>query len=376
MVDAQVHCVIDNGTGYMKAGFSGEEAPKAVFPTLIGIPKKNALLGSETKNRLIGQEALEKLAIQDIHYPIKKGEIVDWSDMEKIWHHTFYNELRIAPEDHVVLLTDPPITNEKSREKMTEMMFENFSVPGLFICSQSVLAIYSTGKTSGMVLESGESKTYFVPIFEGYEFSNSISQFNLGGSDLTAYLIRMLIEKRYTIDTKAKELIVNDIKEKLCYVSPDYENEMKETNQGVKKETKYKMPDGEEINLEYERFRCPEIMFKPNLIGKEEGGVHEVCYNTLMNSDIEIRKELFSNIILSGGNTMFAGFRDRLNKELQKLTPSSTSGKIKVIAFPERKYASWIGGSILSSLSNFQYLWITKGEYDDVGAQIVHKKCF
>lgn len=376
MVDAQVHTVIDNGTGYMKAGFSGEEAPRAVFPTLVGKPKPKVLLGSEKKERLLGQEALEKLGISNINHPIENGVITNWDDIEKIWHHTFYNELRIAPEEHNVLLTDAPLNSEENREKMTELIFETFTVPGMFIGTQSVLSIYSAGKTTGIVVDSGESITNFVPVYEGYAFPHAIVKVPIGGSDLTQFLIRLLIEKRYTIDSLSRMQLVNDMKEKQCYVSYDYELEVRETNQGGSLETKYKMPDGEEINLEYERFRCPEALFRPNLIGKEITGIHDQCYNAILKSDMEIRKDLYSNIVLSGGNTMYQGLPERLTKEVQKLTPSASSNKVKVVAMPERKYATWIGGSILSSLSNFQCMWITKGEYDEVGKQIVHKKCF
>ena len=122
MVDAQVHAVIDNGTSYTKAGFSGEEAPRSAFPTLVGKPKPQVLLNSEKNERLLGQEALEKLGISTITHPIESGVITNWEDMEKIWHHTFYNELRIAPEEHNVLLTDPPLNKEETREKITEVM--------------------------------------------------------------------------------------------------------------------------------------------------------------------------------------------------------------------------------------------------------------
>jgi actin-related protein len=166
------------------------------------------------------------------------------------------------------------------------------------------------------------------------------------------------------------------MKEKQCYVSYDYDLEVRETNQGGSLEAKYKMPDGEEINLEYERFRCPEALFRPGLIGKEIPGIHEQCYNAIIKSDMEIRKDMYSNIVLAGGNTLFPGMPERLTKEVQKLTPSATSNKVKIIAMPERKYATWIGGSILTSLSNFQCMWITKGEYDEIGKEIVHKKCF
>ena len=376
MVDAQVHAVIDNGTSYTKAGFSGEEAPRSAFPTLVGKPKPQVLLNSEKKERLLGQEALEKLGISTITHPIENGVITNWEDMEKIWHHTFYNELRIAPEEHNVLLTDPPLNKEETREKITEIMFEMFNIPGLYISMQSVLAIYSTGRTSGIVVDSGESNTHFVPIHEGYSFPHAIIKMQLGGSDLTQFLIKLLIEKRYTIDTLSRIHLTNDMKEKQCYVSYDYDLEVRETNQGGSSEAKYKMPDGEEINLEYERFRCPEALFRPGLIGKEIPGVHEQCYNAIIKSDMEIRKDMYSNIVLAGGNTLFPGMPERLTKEVQKLTPSATSNKVKIIAMPERKYATWIGGSILTSLSNFQCMWITKGEYDEIGKEIVHKKCF
>ena len=376
MVDAQVHAVIDNGTSYTKAGFSGEEAPRSAFPTLVGKPKPQVLLNSEKNERLLGQEALEKLGISTITHPIESGVITNWEDMEKIWHHTFYNELRIAPEEHNVLLTDPPLNKEETREKITEVMFEMFNIPGLYISMQSVLAIYSTGRTSGIVVDSGESNTHFVPIHEGYPFPHAIIKMQLGGSDLTQFLIKLLREKRYTIDTLSRIHLTNDMKEKQCYVSYDYDLEVRETNQGGSLEAKYKMPDGEEINLEYERFRCPEALFRPGLIGKEIPGIHEQCYNAIIKSDMEIRKDMYSNIVLAGGNTLFPGMPERLTKEVQKLTPSATSNKVKIIAMPERKYATWIGGSILTSLSNFQCMWITKGEYDEIGKEIVHKKCF
>ena len=376
MVEAQVHTVIDNGTGYMKSGFSGEEAPSSVFPTLLGKPKENSLLGSEKKDRLLGQEALEKLGITKINYPITNGIITNFDDMTKIWHHTFYNELRIAPEEHNVLLTDPPQNSPENREKITECMFEQFNVPGMFIGISSILSMYSSGRTTGIVLDSGQSITNFVPIYEGYAFPHAILKINLGGRDLTDFLIRLLIEKRYTIDTLARIQLVNDMKEKECYVSYDFESEMRETNQAGIFESKYKMPDGEEVNLEYEKIRCPEALFKPNLIDKQFSGIHEQCYAAIQKSDVEIRKDMYSNIVLSGGNTMFQGLPERLMKEIQKLTPSAASNKVKVIALGERKYATWIGGSILSSLSNFQYMWITKAEYDEVVKTIVHKKCF
>ena len=379
MVEAQTHIVIDNGTGYMKGGFSGENAPRAVFPTLIGNPKENQLLTDTNIPRIIGQEALEKIGMADVRAPIEKGIIKDWEDMELIWKHMFQNELRIAPDDHNIILTDVPSNTPENREKMAYMMFEKFNVPGLYIAMTSVLAVYDAGRTSGMAVDSGEIMTNFVPVYEGFAFPNAISKSETGGQILTDYLISLLTEKKYNINTTTKKLKINEIKERYCKVSYDFENEIREAGEEGNLEERVKLPDGEEIILEIEKLKCPEALFRPNFLNKSDmnmRGLHDECCASIQQIDVEIRKDLYSNIILSGGNTMFEGLPERLTKEIQKLTPSAASNKVKVIALPERKYASWIGATILSSLSNFQCMWITRAEYKETGVSIVHKKCF
>lgn len=377
MVDSQVHVVIDNGSGLVKAGFSGEEAPRSVFPSIVGRPKvPGIMVGTEKKDVLIGQEAQEKRGILVMKHPIEQGVITNWDDMEKVWHHTFYNELRISPEEHNVLLTEAPLNPKNNRERITQIMFEVFNTPGMYIAIQAVMSLYSAGKTTGVVLDSGDGVSHFVPIYEGYAFPHAIIRVNLAGRDLTEYLLKILSERGLHLTSSAEREIVRDIKEKLCYVSLDYETEYKESTKSVAIEAQYEMPDGEVITIGNERFRCPEALFKPSLVGKEMLGIHDQAYSAIMKSDLDIRKDLYSNIILSGGSTMFPGLPERLSKEIQKLAPSATSSKVKVIAMPERKYSVWIGGSILSSLSNFQVMWITKSEYDESGPQIVHRKCF
>jgi actin-related protein len=377
MVDSQVHVVIDNGSGLVKAGFSGEEAPRSVFPSIVGRPKvPGIMVGTEKKDVLIGQEAQEKRGILIMKHPIDQGVITNWDDMEKVWHHTFYNELRISPEEHNVLLTEAPLNPKNNRERITQIMFEVFNTPGMYIAIQAVMSLYSAGKTTGVVLDSGDGVSHFVPIYEGYAFPHAIIRVNLAGRDLTEYLLKILSERGLHLTSSAEREIVRDIKEKLCYVSLDYESEYKESTKSTAVEAQYEMPDGEVITIGNERFRCPEALFKPSLVGKEMLGIHDQVYSAIMKSDLDIRKDLYSNIILSGGSTMFPGLPERLSKEIQKLAPSATSSKVKVIAMPERKYSVWIGGSILSSLSNFQVMWITKSEYDESGPQIVHRKCF
>jgi actin len=371
------HIVIDNGTGLIKAGFSGEEAPKAVFPTICGRPKvPGILIGGEKREIFVGQEALEKRGILNLNSPIVEGQIENWDDMEKIWHHTFYNELKKQPEENNVMLTEVPLNYKTNRETTTQIMFERFNVPGMYITVQAISSLYSTGKTTGVIIDSGHGSTHCVPIFEGYAFPHAILKTPIGGKDLTDYFMKILVEKGFNFFSQGEKELLKKIKEEACYISMDYDKDLKECTKNGSADMKYELPDGNEIVLGTERFRCPEILFKPNLLGSEHIGIHETCYQSIMKSDMDIRKDFYSNIILTGGNSMFDMFPQRLCKEIQKLAPSTSSSSVKVIALPERNYSAWIGASILSSLGNFQIMWITKSEYDDAGPQIVHRKCF
>jgi len=255
-------------------------------------------------------------------------------------------------------------------------MFDTFQVPGLYIAIQAVLSLYSAGKFTGIVCDSGDGVTHLVPIFDGYALPHSILRINLAGRDLTDYLLKILSERGLHLSTSAEREIVKDIKEKLCYVALDFDEELNASKTGSSKEANYEMPDGNVITIGSERFRCPEVLFKPSLFGKEFGGIHEQTFQSIMKSDVDVRKDLYQNIILSGGSTLYAGLPERLTKEVQKLAPQAIKSLVKVIAVPERKYCVWIGGSILSSISTFGTMWITKEEYADAGPTIVHRKCF
>eukprot|EP01132_Coremiostelium_polycephalum_P003573 gene3573-4452_t len=244
---------------------------------------------------------------------------------------------------------------------------------------------YSSGMVSAKVSKAefmksldehcGDGVSHTVPIYEGYAMPHAIKRLDLGGRDITEYLMRLLTERGYAFTTTAEREVVRDIKEKTSFVCQDFVESMKENESSFQQD--YTMPDKQILTIGNERFRCYEPFFEPSLLGMDVNGIHHLVNDSINSCDIDIRKDLYHNIVLSGGSTTPKGFETRLEKELKYLVSSpAMSDNIKITAPPKREYSVWAGGSVLGDLKTFSDQWITKYEYQEYGKSIVHRKCF
>lgn len=420
--------VIDNGSGHLKAGFAGEERPKSHFSSIIGRPKYQKIMAGTINvgrrtgrddaidvrdDTFIGNTAQEYRGLLKLSYPIEHGVVTNWNDMETLWNHLYTHDLKTNPEEHPLLITEAPLNPRQNRDKMCQVLFESLNIPCLYVSLQATLALYASGRTTGVVIDSGDGVTHIVPSYEGFALPTSIKRMDIAGRDITDQLIHHIHRMTgVSFKSSAEFEIVKSIKEKCCFVSKDPTREEKlfstasyshyltsttststSTNSlGSDLISSYKLPDGHNLQLGVERFRAPEILFNPQLIGDECPGISELTSLALSKIDLDLRPSLYSSIILSGGNTLLKGFGDRLLTELKDQQSVQMSGqsvwgnlrndsvnsyqtkmKIKIFAPPERKYSTWIGGSILAGLSTFKRMWVTSEEYQE-DPDIIHKK--
>lgn len=351
--------IIDLHSETFKAGFAMEDAPR----TLIHVDR---LLGRKAFN--IGSEAQALRNILATDSPEQNGVVSNWNDMETLLRHTFRNELRISPEEHPVLMTQSPLGLRKQKEKTTEIMFESFKSPAIYLATHSALALYASGRMTGLVLESGEKASQIVPIVNGEVLHYAIERLSFCDADLTAYLKRLLMVRSSSYSTIGNE-IIRDIKEKLCFLSMDC---MQKVTVAASEEKSYRAPDGRVVKLGYERFACPEALFHPAAMGATGSGIHISIANALLKCGIGNRRDLLANIVLIGGNSKLPNICERLHKEVAELLPPA---KIAVTVPPTEADLIWTGASLVATLPSFQPMWISKEEYEDAGPYIVHRKC-
>jgi len=399
--------VIDNGTGYTKMGFAGNVEPQYIIPTTIatqegkGSQQKAASQkkGVEDLDFFIGDEALANNKTYDIFYPVRHGQIENWTHMEYFWEHCIFKYLRCEPEDHFFLLTEPPLNAPENREYTAEIMFETFNVPGLYIAVQAVLALAAswTSKNvkertlTGTVIDSGDGVTHVIPVAEGYVIGSSIKHIPLAGRDITAFVQQLMRERNEPIPPAESLEIAKRVKETYSYVCPDIVKEFAkydtEQSKWIRQHSAINSVTRKPytVDVGYERFLGPEIFFNPEIFSSDFlTPLPKVVDDTIQTCPIDVRRGLYKNIVLSGGTTMFKDFGKRLARDIKrsvdyriKRSEELSGGKIKavpldvnVISHHMQRYAVWFGGSMLASTPEFYTVCHTKKAYDEIGPSI------
>lgn len=434
--------VIDLGSHTCKAGYAGEDAPKAVFPSVVGSidqmevddaantdtnsgaamdAKSNAKTPDSDKTKgkrklYVGSQALGyRRDNMEVISPFKDGIVADWDIVDNIWDHAFRECLLIDPTEHPMLLAEPSSNPQQQREKAAELMFEKYKVPALFLAKNAVLTSFASGRATSLVVDCGGGSTTIAPVHDGYVLQKAVGTSPIGGEFLTDCLLKSLeskgikIKPRYSFKRKevrpgdfqpfdvdfpnttesyrlySQRVIASDIKDSVCRAPDSPYDESAYANIPM---TPYELPDGQTIEIGSDRFKIPDVLFNPTLSQTIPGmesfsefapsvrGLSQMVIESINKCDVDIRRELFSSILLAGGTASMQQLKERLEKDLLEESPQAA--RVKVLASgntTERRFSVWIGGSILASLGSFQQMWFSKTEYEEHGASYVQRKC-
>ena len=383
--------IIDIGSGIIKAGISGQDIPKVIFPNYIGEPKYSKVLRSfskdnqEIQEQYIGKDCLKFLGILKLRYPVKNGIFENEQDILTIFKYIYQN-LEIDNEEiseHPILITEPLLNPYSNREKIASALFENLSAPAIFFASQPILSLFSTSNTSSIILESGEGVTQSCVVYEGYSIPNSYIRNNYGGKDVTEYFQTLLQRQGYSFTTTSEFEIVKKMKEDICFTTINSNignalnnisnldlsgNKNKSESSGI-----YNLPDGNAIKIGDEKSLAPEILFNPSIIGSENLSFQEMIISSINKVDIDLRKNLYNNVFISGGNTLFKGIQEKFHTEIKNLAPKNM--KVKLHTPGNRLLSCWTGGNVISTLEIFKKMWVTREEWVEKGNKsIIHVK--
>jgi len=358
--------VIDNGSGMCKAGLSTENAPRMVFPEVIGLARKS-WQSKLDKEVYVGDEVEPVRSKVSSIYPIEQGIISDCEMMELVWEYAF-DTLQVDSQAHPVILTEPPFNPKANQRLMAEVMFETFGVPSLNLSIQGVLALYGQGRTTGLVLDSGAGVTHAIPIFQGFCSPHCVNRLDFAGEDLNIVLAKLLAKQGVSLTTSDDKYHAQLMKESLCYCALDPSLERADT-------AAYTLPDGYKVQMSDERWRCPEALFNHSMVGLESVGVGGLVWDSISKCEIDLRKDMLSNVVLSGGSTMFPGFAKRLSNELKLCAPASASSHVRIINSERQDLAVWNGGKVFADLRCIDTSpWMTREEYYEYGADLIHDK--
>ncbi|SPJ10858.1 actin-like protein, putative [Plasmodium sp. DRC-Itaito] len=362
--------VIDNGSGYIKAGINSSEEPTIVFPTIVGIEKND-----ETKRVYTGDEAFFHECNLSIYRPIDHGHISDWDKAQKIWDYTL-NCVDPSKSIKDILLTEPPLCSISHRKKMGEIFFEYFDTSNLNLSVSGLMSLYASGLTTGLVLDIGEGVTQCLPVFDGYIEKNSIIRSDFGGEELSMFLQKLICDIGYSMTTRKCLEYVKNIKETICFCSLNPSEDQLRSDLTAT----YTLPDGDvlrdgydSIEISHERFYVAEALFNPQLCHRDNLSIIDIISKSILSCPMENRKILSSSIVLSGGSSLFPNLVERIETEVRNNSPESARSMVKVHAHENRAIMAWCGAQIFSQaeLRESQTgIWISKEEYEEIGSNI------
>lgn len=373
--------VIDSGSGFIKAGLASDECPSAFMPNLYAA--RDAGMGEFS--HVIGSDVLkpENADLKRIK-PINRGKLEDIDAMERIWQYIYLNQLRLDSTEHPLLTNCYPDENKLDKENTAMVFFETFGVPGYYCMNSGLLSLYGSGKTTGLVIESGSDVTTVTPVHEGVMIPYAHCLEPVGGSDVDALFLGILQQTQPEVAKRLSLQNTSFLKEQLNSIAPDHQLEVMRYRNSLTKANPVVLPDGTPIDCGLEALIACESVLDPQAAAgvfardlaanplKAISGLSGLAIESLFKVEAQIRKEFWANIILAGGNTLFKGLAHRLSNDLLASAPASA--KVKIYNPQERQYLSWLGGGILTSISSFQSVWMTQAEYQDFGPSVVYRK--
>lgn len=374
--------IVDVGTGFLKAGLQTDPAPTAVYPTLVARPRRRYAAQYEGSPAFVGDDAINQRHQLSFSYPVDHGHIDDWEDLESLWNHVFSNGLSIDTSGRPILLTEPPMASTEHRSRLVETMIEHFDFSEVNLSVQGILALYAAGRSTGLVVETGEGVTQVVPVMEGFTDKSAIRRSDFAGLELTLYLQKMLADRGYSVTRRDDFEHVRIIKETLCYCALDPVSEDAKGDEA--NQVTYELPDGmsllggeTSVTLGNERFYCAEALFEPRLMHRDNPGITELIWQAVQACPIEARKAALQGVVVSGGTSLFPGFPERLEAELKRISPPQARAEVRVHASPDRLFGVWLGGKNFCSPSMRpmqDLLWVTKADWYEEGPSVVERK--
>eukprot|EP00039_Didymoeca_costata_P029501 m.24925 g.24925 ORF g.24925 m.24925 type:complete len:343 (+) comp7657_c0_seq1:154-1182(+) len=338
--------VADMGSGNMRIGLCGDALPAHVFSTTI---EDNAIP------------------------PIVRGNNINWDSVEKTWELA-YSKLGVESPVYPTLLADCPTIRERDRAAMAEMMFEKFGIPAYFVSSQSVLSLFSAGRTSGLVMDLGYGVSHVMAIHEGFAFPHTIGRIELGGNDINRSF-RMLLSER-SIDIS--ESMTEEWKLQHGKLAYDFAQESMRCRLDPTKAPSMKLPDGREVSLQSDHLRACESLMQPALAGCRGMGLADALWDAIeiCDNDNGPLQSLSQFVLGVGGSSLISGLEMRLKREIDSRAGRSRDIYITCLQAPERHHAAYIGGSLLAGLPQFiDNNFVHKAEYTEEGERAIHKRC-